>query len=199
MAAPRYDDDFPTWAGPVFGLLEASVVAARAEAEMGVVCFHPAYATPDGTSFPGFGHMHSVPRLLQWLKREQQVAQKKRDDENFMAAAVAAAAAGTVADASSTTSMDLNDNDKESCPMLSRQDVAAGGAWQRRTPHATINVLRADQLARAESQRDSATLHPRNIRALMVVGNAKLSADLERERNLDVSFSSPKSKQSTSS
>mgnify|MGYP005857753843 CR=1 FL=1 len=65
---------------------------------------------------------------------------------------------------------------------LSRNDIAAGGAWQRRTPHSTINVLRADQLARAEGRRDSALLYHRNIRALLAVGNERLQADLERER-----------------
>ena len=50
LAAPAYDDDFDIWAGPIFCLLETTVVAARAEADLGVVCFHPAYATPDGTT-----------------------------------------------------------------------------------------------------------------------------------------------------
>jgi len=71
-----------------------------------------------------------------------------------------------------------------SFPTLSRDDIAAGGAWQRRTPHSTINVLRADQLARAEGRRDSASLYSRNIRALLAVGNDRLRADLEREQLL---------------
>ena len=50
LAAPVYDDAFGTWAGPIFCLLETTVVAAQAEADLGVVCFHPAYATPDGTT-----------------------------------------------------------------------------------------------------------------------------------------------------
>lgn len=50
LAAPTYDDDFATWAGPIFCLLETTVVAAQAEADIGVVCFHPSYATPDGTT-----------------------------------------------------------------------------------------------------------------------------------------------------
>jgi hypothetical protein len=104
LAAPAFDGDFDVWAGPVFAMLEAGVIAAGAEREVGVVCFHPRYATPDGRSWPGFGHMHSVPRLQQWLSE--------------------------------------NDSSQE----LSADEVAAGGAWQRRTPHATINVLRADQL-----------------------------------------------------
>uniref|UniRef100_A0A7S3P409 Uncharacterized protein n=1 Tax=Amphora coffeiformis TaxID=265554 RepID=A0A7S3P409_9STRA len=151
LAAPAYDDTFGTWAGPIFCLLESTVVAAHAEADLGVVCFHPAYATPDGTTWPGFGHMHSVPRLAQWVQQEQDQRQKEKQ--------------GTFSP-------------------LSREDIAAGGAWQRRTPHSTINVLRADQLARAEGRRDSASLYPRNIRALLAVGNEQLQHDLEQERLL---------------
>lgn len=47
-------------------------------------------ATPDGTSFPGFGHMHSLPRLKKWYNEF-------------------------------TSSGPLTDN-----------EIAAGGAWQRR-------------------------------------------------------------------
>lgn len=76
-------------------------------------------------------------------------------------------------------------NETEEGPSpLSRVDVAAGGAWQRRTPHSTINVLRADQLARAEGRRDSASLYPRNIRALLAVGNERLQTELEKEQAL---------------
>ena len=68
LAAPGYDDDFDLWSGPVFAMLESGVVACGLESQVGVVCFHPSYATPDGRSFPGFGHMHSVPRLKKWLE-----------------------------------------------------------------------------------------------------------------------------------
>jgi hypothetical protein len=62
--------------------------------------------------------------------------------------------------------------------------VAAGGAWQRRTPHATVNVLRADQLEIAEKKRNSAKLYPKNIAKLLAIGNDQLQQDLNRERNL---------------
>lgn len=185
LVAPFYNDDFATWAGPVFCLLETTVVAARAEADVGVVCFHPLYATPDGTTWPGFGHMYSVPRLMQWIKQEQEQQQKeqqkKLEKSNFNDLDT------TTVDSSDSTTTTTQRAMEDCSMMVSRQDVAAGGAWQRRTPHATINVLRADQLARAESRRNSATLYPRNIRALLAVGNAKLAADLEREQNLHVS------------
>jgi hypothetical protein len=147
LAAPAFDDDFDLWAGPVFAMLEAGVVAAGAEREVGVVCFHPHYATPDGKSWPGFGHMHSVPRLQQWLSEYDSSSQEWSADE-----------------------------------------VAAGGAWQRRTPHATINVLRADQLEIAEKRRTTGNLYTDNICKLVGkpggIGSAKLAEDLEEERRL---------------
>lgn len=145
LAAPGFDKDFGLWSGPVFTLIEASVVAAKAEAQIGVVCFHPLYQTPDGTSWPGFGHMHSVPRLKQWLLDEE-----------------------------------------SDCP-LSESEIAAGGAWQRRTPHATVNVLRADQLEAAEGRRTTENLYPTNIRKLVGeegVGLETLQRDLDNERML---------------
>jgi hypothetical protein len=161
LAAPAFDDDFDQWSGPVFALLEAGVVAAGATDRVGVVCFHPLYATPDGSSFPGFGHMHSVPRLQQWLtdylrQQQQQQATNAQGSEACPAVEVAAAAA------------------------------AAGGAWQRRTPHATINVLRADQLAAAEGRRSTPTLYAQNIIELEKVGWDILQKALDQERNLEL-------------
>lgn len=152
LAAPEFDDDFDVWAGPVFAMLEAGVVAAGAESQVGVVCFHPRYATPDGKSWPGFGHMHSVPRLEKWYKE--------------------------------TTSESLFSGPVSECALTTEQ-IAAGGAWQRRTPHATINVLRADQLEVAESRRVSGEMYTKNIDKLVGVdgiGNEKLAIDLQRER-----------------
>ena len=148
LSAPAFDDDFDFWAGPVFAMLEAGVVSARAEGQIGVVCFHPKYATPDGQSWPGFGHMHSVPRLEKWHK------------EN---------------------------TPEEIASSLSTEDIAAGGAWQRRTPHATINVLRADQLEAAESRRSSGKMYAENIEKLVGkngIGSRQLAQDLAREQCL---------------
>jgi hypothetical protein len=142
LAAPEFDKDFDLWAGPIFAMLEAGVVAAQAQGQIGVVCFHPRYATPDGTTWPGFGHMHSVPRLERWYQESSE------------------------------------------SPVLSRDEIAAGGAWQRRTPHATINVLRADQLEAAEARRSSGQMYTENIERLVGeqgIGSEKLLEDLERE------------------
>mmetsp|Transcript_24486 Transcript_24486/g.32638 ORF Transcript_24486/g.32638 Transcript_24486/m.32638 type:complete len:172 (-) Transcript_24486:55-570(-) len=147
LAAPTFDTNFPLWAGPVFAMLESGVSATNSEPAIGVVCFHPQYATPDGSSWPGFGHMHSVPRLRKWLEER-------------------------------------NPNLSE---MLSEEEVAAGGAWQRRTPHAVINVLRAEQLEVAEGRRATGVLYAENIRVLIGnegVGSSKLAADLMEEQQM---------------
>lgn len=52
---------------------------------------------------------------------------------------------------------------------------------QRRTPHSTINVLRADQLEVAEGRRVSGSLYSVNIRKLYETGFAKLDTDLKKE------------------
>lgn len=146
LSAYRFDDDFDLWSGPIFAMLEAGVIAAGAETHIGVVCFHPKYATPDGTSWPGFGHMHSVPRLQTWVTQHVDPSQPQQT--------------------------------------FTKEDIAAGGAWQRRTPHATINVLRADQLELAEKQRNSGKLYADNICKLVGVGNVVLGDELRREQEM---------------
>lgn len=137
LAAPEFDERFDEWTGPFFAILQACIVAVSLEDTIGVVCFHPHYKVPDGQTWPGFGHMHSVPKLQQ-----------------------------------------LTD-------IASWDEAAAGGAWQRRTPHATLNVLWAPQLALAEQQRKTTTLYRENIRKLVhSIGVEKLQQDLEKERNL---------------
>ena len=121
LASPGFDNYFDLWAGPIFAMLEACVSACNGEKQVGIVCFHPYYKTPDGTSWPGFGHMHSVPRLLQWVKQFQFDKDGKLKDQS-------------------------SDQQNEDDVLWTEMDVAAGGAFQRRTPHSVINVLRADQL-----------------------------------------------------
>lgn len=151
LSAPGFDDDFELWAGPIFAMLESMVGAIHAEEMIGVVCFHPSYKTPDGKTFPGFGHMHSVPRLRKWYNEHSS------------------------SDAGTSAPEPLSDD-----------EIAAGGAWQRRTPHAVINVLRAEQLEAAEGRRSTGVLYERNIRVLMGredgVGLDKLTQDLKVEQ-----------------
>ncbi len=142
LSAPEFDDNFSLWAGPVFAMLEQNVSAASAEPLIGVVCFHPKYKTPDGKSWPGFGHMHSVPRLRKWL-----------DDCNA-----------------------------ELSGQITTEDIAGGGAYQRRTPFATINVLRAEQLEAGEGRRETPVLYSTNIRRLYEVGFDKLEKELHRDK-----------------
>ena len=146
LSAPGFDDNFDLWSGPVFAMLEAGVGAIHAEEIIGIVCFHPKYETPDGRTFPGFGHMHSLPRLKKWYDQFR-------------------------------SSGELTDN-----------EIAAGGAWMRRTPHAVINVLRAEQLEAAEVSRESGILYERNIRVLVGrdegIGSERLEEELKREQSL---------------
>ena len=151
LAAPGFDEDFTLWSGPVFAMLESCVGAIQGEEIIGVVCFHPQYKTPDGQSWPGFGHMHSVPRLKKWYNQYN--------------------------------------NPEAATHQLDDDEIAAGGAWQRRTPHAVINVLRAEQLEAAEGRRRTGELYRRNIRVLVgkeedSVGLEKLIVDLAREQCL---------------
>ena len=158
LAAPRFDSSFPLWAGPIFAMLESNVSAANAEPLVGIVCFHPEYATPDGSSWPGFGHLHSLPRLRKWVD-----SSGKKGDNNKIEG-------------------DMNIDPID----LSDTEVAAGGAWQRRTPHATINVLWAQQLEAAEGRRETGELYANNIRTLVCdVGLNQLAKDLENEKTLN--------------
>ena len=142
LAAPEFDNDFRLWAEQIFPMLEANVSAANAESVIGIVCFHPKYMTPDGKSWPGFGHMHSVPRLRNWL----------------------------------------TENNKPLSSILNDSQVAAGVAWQRRPPHATLNVLRAEQLEVAEGRRTRrGTLYSENINTLYEESFEQLDSDLEKE------------------
>lgn len=141
LSAPEYDHDFPLWAGPIFAMLEANVSAASAEPLIGIVCFHPQYKTPNGKSWPGFGQMHSLPRLRKWLQEENEILSSSFKD----------------------------------------QDVAAGGAYQRRTPFATINVLRAEQLEAAEGRRSTSSLYAKNIQVLHEYGYNRLQQEIEQE------------------
>ena len=75
--------------------------------------------------------------------------------------------------------------DDESATSLDDNEIAAGGAFQRRTPHAVINVLRAEQLEAAEGRRSTGELYERNIRVLMGkegIGLEKLTEDLRLEQ-----------------
>eukprot|EP00592_Proboscia_alata_P029734 CAMPEP_0194446606 /NCGR_PEP_ID=MMETSP0176-20130528/128531_1 /TAXON_ID=216777 /ORGANISM="Proboscia alata, Strain PI-D3" /LENGTH=584 /DNA_ID=CAMNT_0039273343 /DNA_START=57 /DNA_END=1812 /DNA_ORIENTATION=+ len=192
LAAPAYDDHFRFWAGPIFAMLESNVSAvdvshligivcfhpkygpifAMLESNVsavdvshliGIVCFHPKYATPDSRSWPGFGHMHSVPRLAKWVEQYAQTTITTEDD--------------TIVE--------------EAEEVLSEDEIAAGGAWQRRTPHAVINILRAEQLEAAEGKRVTGRLYARNILTLAgkeenhpEVTFEKLASDLKQEQQM---------------
>ena len=194
LSAPGFDDNFNLWAGPLFAMLETCVGAIQAEEMIGVVCFHPQYVTPDGKSWPGFGHMHSVPRLKKWYGRHSTIepAPEFSDDEIARLKKMLLEPAPELGDDDIARLKKLIEQHSYSSikPALELSDgeIAAGGAWQRRTPHAVINVLRAEQLEAAEGRRSTGELYERNIRVLMGkvegVGLEKLQEDLKREQNL---------------
>ena len=56
------------------------------------------------------------------------------------------------------------------------------GSYQRRSPHAMINVLWSHQLEAAENKRDSENLYVRNVRRLLKEGIPKLEREAAKER-----------------
>ncbi len=195
LASPGWDDHLDGWTRIIFPICEATIQVLDLTEEIGVVCFHPRYQAPDGRSFPGFGHMHSVPRLQQWLQDHQPFEDVEmaiqRSIPDFTTANVTSRRALT------TTTNDNGparaDDDDGADPQhfhLLQALAAAGGAWQRRTPHATINVLRADQLAKAESQRSTPTFYSNNILRLSRIGWSRLQQALDDDRNLQKSIES---------
>ena len=69
---------------------------------------------------------------------------------------------------------------------LSDDEVHWAGSYQRRSPHATINVLWTRQLEVAERRRISANLYTRNLRRALAVGFERLHAEAQRERGAGV-------------
>lgn len=144
LAAPAWDSEegWEAWHRAVFPALEASVLAARQGRTLGVVCFHPRYATPDEAFLRRhrFGHMHPPRKLGEWLERR----------EPALSAALAAAGEGGPG---------------------GREDALQwAGSYQRRSPHAMINVLWARQLEAAENVRSSESLYARNLKRLLREG-----------------------------
>ena len=70
VACPAFDGDFERWTREIFPALEATLLAAEASRELGIVCFHPDYATPDPKwlATHRFGHMYAPPTLRRWLE-----------------------------------------------------------------------------------------------------------------------------------
>lgn len=104
LSAPRWDDRWEAWCRTVFPLLEASVLSADLGRQLGIVCFHPEYVTPDEQWLARhrFGHMHSVARLRSYVEQHDQALSERTSDAELLWA----------------------------------------GSYQRRSPHAMINVRR---------------------------------------------------------
>ena len=76
-SSPAYDEDFDSWLVP-FQALPGFLALVGLEKTLCVVCFHPKYRLPTG--FSGFGHMHTLQKLMGWVKvkhpdsREEDIA-----------------------------------------------------------------------------------------------------------------------------
>ena len=188
LAAPGWDDHLDLWTRLVFPIFEVTVQVLGLTEQIGIVCFHPYYQTPDGRSFPGFGHMHSVPRLQQWLLDHRPYEEVDMAIENsvtdLMASNVISSPPLKMIEEDRSNNNNNNSSSNQNYNVAIAAIATAGGAWQRRTPHATINVLRADQLAAAESKRFTPTLYSTNILRLSRMGWSQLQTALDHERNM---------------
>ena len=147
LSAPAWDGRWEEWVREVFPLLETTLVASGLSRTLGIVCFHPEYATPP-TSWLAthrFGHMHSDATIRGWVAAEDPSLSERADDETL----------GWCA------------------------------AYQRRSPHATINVLWSRQLEVAEVKRRSPALYTRNIERCLAAGREELERAAADERRLE--------------
>mmetsp|Transcript_25558 Transcript_25558/g.33425 ORF Transcript_25558/g.33425 Transcript_25558/m.33425 type:complete len:368 (-) Transcript_25558:191-1294(-) len=148
MSAPHWDDEkgWDDWYHRVFPVLEESVICAKLSREVGIVCFHPLYSTPDKSFLlkHRFGHMYAPEKLFQWVQAK----------------------------------------DKKFAEKITLLDLHWAGSYQRRSPHAMINVLWASQLEAAENKRDSDNLYVRNVKKLLKEGKEKLDREAAEEKVL---------------
>ena len=64
------------------------------------------------------------------------------------------------------------------------EELLWAGSYQRRSPHAMINLLWASQLEMAEARRSPSVLYTRNIRVALTHGRQQLEQAAETERGL---------------
>jgi hypothetical protein len=79
----------------------------------------------------------------------------------------------------------VESSDSALASKLSLPQLNWAGSYQRRSPHAMINVLWSHQLELAENKRTSENLYVRNIRRLLKEGIPKLEREAARERRKD--------------
>ena len=133
------------WHRTVFPLLEASVLAAGLGRTLGIVCFHPQYETPSDAWLARhrFGHMHSPSKLRRYL----------REHDAVLAASTARAASRGGRGRWSSHGVIYSRQARSS-----ESDLRWAGSYQRRSPHALINVLWARQLEAAELRRATVSI-----------------------------------------
>ena len=79
----------------------------------------------------------------------------------------------------------LERSDSALASKLSLPQLNWAGSYQRRSPHAMINILWSHQLELAENKRTSENLYVSNIRRLFKEGIPKLEREAARERRKD--------------
>ena len=99
------------------------------------MCFHPQYETPSDAWLARhrFGHMHSPSKLRRYLREHD---------------AALAASTASCGGRGRWSSHEVNLSRQASS---SESDLRWAGSYQRRSPHALINVLWARQLEAADS------------------------------------------------
>jgi hypothetical protein len=76
----------------------------------------------------------------------------------------------------------VEEHDSELAARTSDAELLWAGSYQRRSPHAAINVLWARQLEQAEQKRKSSMLYTRNVRVVLSAGRDALERARQEER-----------------
>lgn len=159
LAAPAWDGRWWGWHQDVFPALESSVLASGLGRVLGVVCFHPSYSTPslEFLRRNRFGHMHGPAKLRTWVDGAP-------DRDSLL------------------VGLGMGDAEADETTVEVAEALQWAGSYQRRSPHAMINVLWSRQLEVAETRRASDNLYVRNVRRLLKEGPATLEAAAANER-----------------
>ena len=181
LSAPHWDASFDEWVRVVFPTLEASVLAAGLGRELGIVCFHPHYETPDERWLARhrFGHMHvrergrsNVGATRTFRRADHRLQPRSHVWRAPVSAQAPAKLRGYV-----------RAHDAELAEACSDDDLLWAGSYQRRSPHAMINVLWARQLEQAEQKRRSSLLYTRNVQRALSEGRQELDQVAAVERS----------------
>lgn len=135
LAAPEYDNHFSSFCTVCDEIIEPTIVATDATSVIGRAWFHPHYdANMIGHDnvIPGHAIPHiMVKEFINKSRREQGQHQQKQVMDN-------------------TEDQQQQQQQNPSIPQLTIDDIANANNAVRKTPHATINILRRTQLLAAQ-------------------------------------------------